>query len=368
MSQKIFFNTEYGLAAPEDCNVISCTDCAEPIRKCIIDKRLSRVLVVHGHKSYREKARAFVQVALAGLSVESREFCDFTDNPKRDDAEKGAVLANSFSPQMIVAVGGGSVIDMAKLVRYRAVDKEIILAAVPTTSGTGAESTPFAVCYEGGRKTSVEGRELLPDIAILDPSLTFGNDVYLTACTAFDAMAQAIEAYWNRNATPVSDILALKALSLIYKPLKRIIEGTSIKTEAYRGSLMLGASLSGRSIAVTRTTLPHALSYVLTSKYHYPHGHAVALTFPYLFEMNVGAISQQKREKLIEILKFDGSGSLYEQMRNFIIGIGLGYDRTRDFADSDIIDGVNLQRAQNNPIVPTRQLIAEAVSSIRKNI
>lgn len=368
MGQTIFFNREYGPEVTEITGVISCTDCSREFRELIREKELRRILVVHGHRSYQGSGRSFIDSILEDLPVESEEFSDFTENPKKDEAEKGAALANAFRPQMIVAIGGGSVIDMAKLLRYFSDADRSILAAVPTTAGTGAESTPFAVCYEEGRKTSVESPFMLPDLAILDPAFTFGNDLYLTACTAFDAMAQAIESYWNRNSTDFSDDLALRALRLVFEPLKRIMNGSSVSPEADRGCLMLGASLAGRAIAVTRTTLPHALSYVLTSKYHYPHGHAVALTFPYLFERNVSAMTQKKREKLLGILGFGGAGPLCEQMRNFTVSIGLGFDMSRDFADSDIIEGVNLQRAQNNPLAPTRQLIADAVGSIRKNI
>ena len=366
--QRIFFNQKYGPAVPDDLGVIPCTDCISPVIGLIREKRLRRLMVVHGRRSYQGKARLYIDGILDGLQCESQDFSDFKDNPQRSDAEKGAFLANAFRPQMIIAIGGGSVIDMAKLVRHFSSAYGTILAAVPTTAGTGAESTPFAVCYEGGRKTSVGSQGMLPDLAILEPAFTFCNDRYLTACTAFDAMAQAIEAYWNRNATDVSDNLALMALKLVFGPLKRVMAGSGMSTETDRGSLMLGASFAGRAIAITRTTLPHALSYVLTSKYHYPHGHAVALTFPYLFERNACSLSEQKREKLLGMLGFDGAVSLCEQMRNFTVGIGLGFDRGRDFADSDIIEGVNLQRAQNNPLAPTRQLIAEAVGSIRKNV
>lgn len=368
MGQTIFFYQKYVPFVPEGSGVIACTDCRRPVQELIREKRLSRVMVVHGRRSYQGRARSFIDGILEEVPVESQEFSDFTDTPKKEDADKGASLANAFRPQVIIAIGGGSVIDMAKLVRHFSSADGIILVAVPTTAGTGAESTPFAVCYEEGRKTSVESPGMLPDIAILDPEFTFRNDVYLTACTAFDAMAQAIESYWNRNAADVSDDLALMALGLIFEPLERIVKGCSVYPEADRGSLMLGANFAGRAIAVTRTTLPHALSYVLTSKYHYPHGHAVALTFPYLFERNVCAIPERKRKKLLAMLGFDETVSLCEQMSHFTVGIGLGYDSSRNFADSDIIEGVNLQRAQNNPLAPTRQLIADAVGSIRKNI
>jgi len=368
MEQRILLNQKYGPVLPEDFGVIPCTDCGREVKELLMEKSMSRVLVVHGHRSYQGKARSFIDGILQGLPVASEEFSDFTNNPRKEDVEKGSVLVNSFRPQMIIAIGGGSVIDMAKLLRHFSGTDGTILAAVPTTAGTGAESTPFAVCYEEGRKTSVESSKMLPDLAILDPAFTFGNNLYLTACTAFDAMAQAIESYWNRYATDVSDDLALRALGLIFEPLKRVVKGSSVNPEADRGSLMLGSSLAGRAIAVTKTTLPHALSYVLTSKYRYPHGHAVALTFPYLFGRNVCAMSEQKRERLLEILEFDSAVPLCEQMRHFTVGIGLGFDMSRDFADSDIIEGVNLQRALNNPLAPTAHLVAEAVSSIRINI
>lgn len=328
-----------------------------------------RLFVVHGHGSYTKCGAADVMTDLcAAHDIVLNGFNDFTENPKQEDVEKGVMALEQAEPDLMMAVGGGSAMDMAKLIRHYS-SRDLRLVALPTTAGTGAESTQFAVCYIDGVKHSISDAAILPDHVILYPPFTYGNGRYLTSCTGFDALAQAIEAYWNIYATEESDEFALKAIGLLYGLLPN-----SDLTEADRGDLLLGANFAGRAINITRTTVPHALSYTLTSKCGYPHGHAVALTFPffvrYYLEGSQGdfngsdySLYVKKMRKLASVL---GVGDEPEVvMRKYVSRLGLGFDPKRDFDDSVVAHGVNLERASNSPIAITDDVLMAAVKSIR---
>ena len=151
------------------------------------------ILLLHGHKSYLScGAKKLVDELTDDVKIV--EYQDFTENPKKEDVDLGVTLYQQCHPDMIIAIGGGSVIDMAKLIRYYSQSKASLLA-IPTTAGTGAESTQFAVCYIDGVKHSISDASIRPDRVLLYPPFTLSNNLYLTACTGFDALAQAIEAF-----------------------------------------------------------------------------------------------------------------------------------------------------------------------------
>lgn len=154
-------------------------------------------------------------------------------NPRVEDVRKGVLLCKSQCPNIILAVGGGSALDMAKLIRYhiyKETDSYIPLVVIPTTAGTGAETTHFSVCYINGEKQSIADSAMLPDYAFVCSELTSHNDAYLTACTGFDAVAQAIESYWSVNSTDESRSYSLKALGLLWKQLPLLIKTWIIRS------------------------------------------------------------------------------------------------------------------------------------------
>lgn len=327
-----------------------------------------KLFIVHGHKSYTAcTARQLISECTNDIQV--IEFDDFTENPKKEDVDKGVSLLEKAAPDAIIAVGGGSVMDMAKLIRFYA-DCRIPLLAIPTTSGTGAESTQFAVCYIDGVKFSVSDPSIIPDMVILYPPFTYANSRYLTSCTGFDALAQAIEAYWNINATEESDLFAINAIKQIYPVL-----GKEVLTAEDRSALMRGANDAGRAINITRSTVPHALSYTLTSLYGYPHGHAVALSFPfflkyYLEGQENGYRGNDYENYMVKMNRLrtllDVGNKPYLAMKQFIHRLGLGYDANRDFDDQVVAKGLNLERAGNTPIAIDEKVILSAVKSIRE--
>ena len=329
------------------------------------------VMIIHGRASYAASgAENYISSFLMQNNLKPIHFCDFSINPKKEDVDKGVAIMNDKKPDQIIAIGGGSVIDVAKLVRHFSGRHDIPLTAIPTTAGTGAEATQFAVCYIGGVKHSISAPSILPNKVVLRPELTYNNPPYLTACTGFDALAQAIEAFWNINSTKESDAYAIQAINLLFPtlPKKRL-------THKDRAILLKGANLSGRAINITKTTVPHALSYTLTSKYGYPHGHAVALTFPFFLQYNLLGDKKYyqgtnfedykiKMEILCDMLHTVPEES-FSMMKDYSQQMGLGFDSNRDFDDKIVAKGINMERAKNTPIAINDKIIQSAVDSIR---
>ena len=177
----------------------------------------------------------------------------------------------------------------------------------------------------------MEHTDILPDVAIVYPPFTYNNPKYLTACTGFDALAQGIESYWNVNATEESDEYAKRAIQLLWPNLPVAVNAP---TKQARDKVSEGSYWAGRAINITKTTAPHAFSYPFTTYYGYPHGHAVALTFPFFMQyncmvrnsklqcsLNVDAYNE-KIKILCDLLSFSFM-TTYGDMVKYIMKLGL---------------------------------------------
>ena len=217
-------------------------------------------------------------------------FDKFTSNPLYEDVCKGVDLFQITKCDTILAVGGGSSIDVAKCIKlYCNMSKDDIylnqeykdtgikLIAIPTTAGTGSESTRYAVIYYDGKKQSVTHDSIIPDVAILDSSVLKSLPLYQKKCTMLDALCQGIESWWSVNSTEESKILSRKAVEIIMQWWHEYIFDNTDKSA---NAIMKAANLAGQAICITQTTAPHAFSYKITSLYKLPHGHAVAICLP----------------------------------------------------------------------------------------
>ena len=225
-----------------------------------------RIVLVSGRASYAAcGAEAFFAPFLAGKAV--THLMTVGENARTEDVEE---KRRSLPAQIdaYIAVGGGTVIDTTKLLRGLEGSRPPFLA-VPTTAGTGAETTRFAVYYDHGRKMSADDVRYLPTDQVLIPEFTATQTPYQRASTEFDAYAQAVESLWAVGATDGSRAYAQKALDLMAS-----------------GEQMLGSYWAGRAIDISRTTAAHALSYYMTATYGIPHGHAVYMMFPYVCKAN----------------------------------------------------------------------------------
>lgn len=241
-----------------------------------LKKYKDKPLVFTGKKSF-ESIKDYIEEIL----VAPYFYNDISPNPKIEDIEQ-AVKAIDFKPNFIIAIGGGSVIDFAKIYRHEK-GLKIPLVAIPTTCGTGSEATQFAVYYKDGKKQSLDDSSVLPDIAIVDSQLVEKNPKYLKACTALDAYCQAIESYFACKSTEASRKYAREAIELCRENLVKYVMGED-ELSAY--NMMKASNLAGKAINISRTTAAHAMSYSITTKYGIPHGHAVALNIGNLLEYN----------------------------------------------------------------------------------
>ena len=236
------------------------------------------------------------------LPVEEKvTFSDFTPNPLYEQVCNGIELLKTSECDVILAVGGGSAIDVAKCIKLAVLakkgcdaiipplvsqclqidDAKIPFIAIPTTAGTGSESTHNAVMYYEGVKQTVTNDVILPDYAVLEPSVLKTLPLYQKKCTMMDALCQGIESWWSVNSTEESYEYSRKTVELIMAHWRKYIFEND--DEAAK-QIMLAANYGGRAINVTQTTAAHAFSYKITSLYKLPHGHAVAVGLPVIWE------------------------------------------------------------------------------------
>ena len=251
-------------------------------------------------------------------------------NPKVETVE-GLLSQISGNVDGFIAVGGGTTIDTTKLLNFAIVSQKLVKTlltektapdvlkpclAIPTTAGTGAEATRFAVCYDGETKYSIDFEVIRPTDVALIPEFTATLPAYQKASTNFDAYAQAVESLWAKGATDESKEYANRALALM-------------KSDNWSEA----SYWAGRAIDISRTTAAHAFSYYLTSHYGIPHGHAVYMVFEYICRNN-GHPEYIKKVSNLKTLR-----ELAEEK-------GVAWD----FMVDDLFSHVNLRRLGNNPV------------------
>lgn len=243
---------------------------------------------------------------IEALTVKERVmFSGFTPNPLYEQVCNGIELLKSSNSDTILAIGGGSAIDVAKCIKLAVLAKEggaaiipplvssrvtfddtkLPFIAIPTTAGTGSESTHNAVMYYDGAKQTVTNDGVLPDYAVLEPSVLKTLPLYQKKCTMMDALCQGIESWWSVNSTEESYDYSRNTIELIMANWRRYIFEND--DEAAK-QMMLAANYGGRAINITQTTAAHAFSYKITSLYKLPHGHAVAVCLPEIWEFMTG--------------------------------------------------------------------------------
>ena len=229
-------------------------------------------------------------------------FDDVESDPSKKTLIKALDRAKTFKPTGILGFGGGSSMDIAKLVSLligteqnieniwgvgNAKGPRLPLVLIPTTAGTGSEVTPISIItLEGDQKKGLSSPIILPDLAVLDPELTLNLPRDITAATGIDAMVHAIEAYTsiNQNNNPISKLLAIESLKLL---------GTSIETAVFdghnieaRSNMLLGSMMAGQAFANSPVSAVHALAYPIGGIFHIPHGLSNSLILPHVLKFN----------------------------------------------------------------------------------
>lgn len=321
-------------------------------------------------------------------------FSDFEVNPKLEDIQKGVEQLKTSGSDYIIGIGGGSVMDTAKAISVLACnhgnaedfvkgkkalsDDKIPTTIIPTTAGTGSESTHFSVVYIGKTKYSLAGEAMLPDVAVLDHGFTHGLSPGITAFTGMDALCQGIESFWSVNSTEESRRFSEKAITFALSSLEKAVNDPD---DASRETMLLASNYAGRAINIAKTTAAHAVSYPFTSYFNIPHGHAVALTLPHFIEFNHEvdeysvqdkrgfSFTKQRIKELLEIMGCRSARGAKNHMVDLMRKIGLETRLSHlgmSGKDIEIIieNGFNPQRVKNNP----RQLTESQLRTLLESI
>lgn len=338
---------------------------------------ISRLFIVTGSHSYQ--SLDFSEL-IESLDIKRVFFTDFSSNPLYEQISKGIELFKAEACDGILAIGGGSSIDVAKCIKLAALAKEgndailpplvnarvdidgrkIPFIAIPTTAGTGSESTHNAVMYYAGAKQTVTNDGILPDYAMLDPSVLKTLPLYQKKCTMMDALCQGIESWWSVNSTDESKTYSRQAVELIMHDWERYIFDSDPEAAA---QIMQAANFSGRAINITQTTAAHAMSYKLTSLYGLPHGHAVAVCLPEIWEYMIASIDkcadprggdylQSLFQDIADSMGAKTPSAAVTIFRNLLTRMALSNpqstDKTTDL--KLLVASVNPIRLKNNPI------------------
>ncbi|MCC8191403.1 MAG: phosphonoacetaldehyde reductase [Planctomycetes bacterium] len=340
-----------------------------------------RILAVASHSSWNRFRDQGLQPLCARCEISV--FSAFRPNPDIADITAGADQLRNFQPDLILALGGGSAIDVAKMMKVLAYAENggetapsgegPPVAAVATTAGSGSEATQFAVYYRGEDKQSLAHPSLRPEYAVVDPELTYSLPPDQTAATGFDALAQAVEAYWASSTSAEAQHLAATAIRYI---LPNLYNAVTAPGPSSRYHMAQAAYLAGQAINHTRTTMPHALAYHLTKRYGLPHGSAVALTLPYFFVLNcdrrhpvVSPAGDDGHRRtmagLVELLGQKTPEDCFHFWRNLLRACGLpvtfaDIGLTDAEAMGQLVDSMNPERMQNHPVRLSRETLMDA--------
>lgn len=348
------------------------------LRKINCDKKIKRILVVTGLKTSTSiNLKFFIKKNF--YDKEITFFFKKKNNPELSE------LNNFFSKKikkidLIVAVGGGSVIDFAKLVNYfdkknlknykikniefnKSLNKKIKnkILAIPTTTGSGSESTHFAVIYSNNKKYSISNKNLKPKYKLHHKPFLLKMPQQVFGSSLVDAICQAIESFWSNNSNNISKSYSLKSMKINSKKFPRfIINSKNIYQHA------LAAMYAGEAINITKTSAPHALSYYLSRKIKVPHGFAVGLLMPFFFEINFEYGSKMLKNRMTKIFKIFNFKNLSDSKKKWNLMLKrLGqkkelsdYLREKKILIKDIINNANTERLKNHPVYLSKKILS----------
>ena len=300
-------------------------------------------------------------------------FSGFDLNPKLDDVKRGIEMFRQSDPDVIIALGGGSAIDLAKLIgilaRQDSSARKIIIGK--------AHITHFAVVYVDGEKYSLAHPYLMPAHVVIDPALTHSLPAGITAATGLDAFCQAIESIWAVGATEASICYAREAAQLALQHLSTAVQNPTAQA---REGMCRAAHLSGKAINISKTTAPHALSYFLTTEYGLPHGFAVAVTLGSVLAYNAQVTASDCKDprgpkdvlsRIAQIVEILGAADVADACDKIIcllhaVNCPLSLSEA-GIADDDalqrMVSCVNPERLSNNP----RKTTPAALHALLKN-
>lgn len=325
---------------------------------------------------------------LPKISSEIVKFDNFKPNPLYDSVVKGVEVFRTEHCDAIIAIGGGSAIDVAKCIKLYSnmqgngengsflkqeiVPNTIPFLAMPTTAGTGSEATRYAVVYFDGKKQSVTDYSCIPDTVLFDPSALKTLPIYQKKSTMMDAFCHAIESFWSVNSTDESKKYSKEAIQLILANK----DGYISNDDAANANMLKAANIAGKAINITQTTAGHAMCYKLTSLYGIAHGHAAALCikalFPYMIANTGKCIDPRGEEylkatfgEIAKALGCDAPTLAAKKYAEVVDSLELTAPQVNSENDIDALKtSVNPVRLKNNPV----ELDVETIERLYKEI
>nr|MBP3598624.1 phosphonoacetaldehyde reductase [Eubacterium sp.] len=312
-------------------------------------------------------------------------FSDVEPNPDYATVERGVQLFRKSGCKKILAIGGGSTIDVAKCIKLysnmdddknylhqKIVQNDVALYAIPTTAGTGSEATQYAVIYYKGEKQSVTHEDCIPSVVFFDPSVLETLPDYQKKATMFDALCHATESYWSVNSTQESRDYSRQAIEIILQNKDAYMKGD--KTSFV--NMLQAAYYAGKAINISQTTAGHAMCYKLTSLYGIAHGHAAALCvsvlWPFMIENMERTIDPRGKKHLkniFEQLAQSYNCTTVEEAVNVFVGLvremGLCAPDIPEKDCSVLCESVNPVRLKNHPIQLDDSCIYDLYCEIR---
>lgn len=300
-------------------------------------------------------------------------FDDFKPNPKYESVVKGVALYRKSQSDGLLAVGGGSAIDVAKCIKlYSSSDssgedgrwlKEKVKAApvpfmaIPTTAGTGSETTRYAVIYYNDEKQSITDDGIMPGSVLFNPDVLNSLPLYQRKSTMCDALCHAIESYWSINSNDESKEYSTKAIKGILEHMQGYLNNTPEGNEG----MLRAANIAGKAINITQTTAGHAMSYKITSIFGIAHGHAAMLCnrvlFPWMIQNTDKCINVRGEEYLNKLFvemahafgveKIDDAVARFEEIFE---ALDFDIPAVSDEQLMELVHSVNAERFKNHPV------------------
>lgn len=314
-------------------------------------------------------------------------FSNYQPNPLYENVQDGVKLFREKKCDAIIAVGGGSAIDVAKCIKLYGnlpgdgeegawltadyVENNVPFLAMPTTAGTGSEATRYAVIYYDGKKQSVTSESFIPDTVLMDPNTLITLPLYQKKATMCDALCHAIESFWSVNSTDESKKYSRAAIKGVIENM----DGYLANTEKGRAGMLRAANTAGKAINITQTTAGHAMCYKITSLFGSAHGHAAILCdrvlFSWMVENTDKCIDPRGEEYLKETLDEIGQAMGCEdakagadKLKSIFEKLELEIPTATETQSEELKTSVNPVRLKNHPI----ELTVETIDTLYHDI
>ncbi|MBQ8614534.1 MAG: phosphonoacetaldehyde reductase [Ruminiclostridium sp.] len=349
--------------------VYSNVECYSTLLKIITENKIESLMLVCDGAFEFLKIKNDIERLKTVCKIYS--FSDFTPNPTYESVCKGVNLFNNTGCKALLAIGGGSTIDVAKCIKLfssmdskvnyleqKIVENSIPLIAIPTTAGTGSEATRYSVIYYDGEKQSVTDDSSIPGYVFLLPELLSTLPLKQKKATMLDAFCHAVESFWSVNSNEESKCFSADALKLIMKYSDEYLNNS----EEGNKNMLIAANLAGKAINITQTTAGHAMCYKITSIFGIPHGLAAAYCLPKLWRFmldNMDRVCDSRGKHYLEdvfdniakCMNVDSPIKAVEKIENLLSDMKLVLDISLDDNQLEtLVKSVNTTRLKNNPV------------------